>query len=153
MKRSLTWWPGLLLGLLLWAFPAGGQAPPGGQPPLPTAVLLVGGERLVVELPRTGRERMAGLAGRAGLAEGRGMAFIQQPPAQMAMVMQGMRFALDFLWCREGKVAAISRRVPPDPQGRFSYPSPGPVELVVELPAGWAEAHGVGVGTPVRLLP
>ncbi|ADK85410.1 protein of unknown function DUF192 [Desulfarculus baarsii DSM 2075] len=119
---------------------------------LPTVEVLIGSARLVAEAPQSDQDRWRGLSGRDGLAPGRGMVFINDPPRMMSMRMDGMRFALDFVFCRDGRVVRILRDVGPEaPEG--SIVSDEPVDFVLELPAGLCRRLGLQVGDAARLGP
>ncbi len=60
-----------------------------------------------------------------------------------------MRFGLDFVWISDGKVAAVNRNVPAPKPGTATndlknYPSPGPIDYVLEISAGAAATLNVG---------
>lgn len=119
---------------------------------LPTVEVLIGSTRLVAEAPQSDQDRWRGLSGRDGLAEGRGMVFLNDRPRVMNMHMGGMRFALDFVFCRDGRVVQILRDVGPEaPEG--SIVSDEPVDFVLELPAGFCRRLGLQVGDAARLRP
>lgn len=134
------------LSCLLWLL--AGAGPPGGA--IPLVLVQLGGASLVAESPLTSAQKYKGLGGRDGLAPGRGMLFILDSPAGITMSMRGMRFALDFIWCRGGRVVGITAQVPAGGKTRLLH-SKGKVSLVLEAPAGWAQASGIKVGDPVRL--
>ena len=147
MPRVLLPWCAALLLCAGWAGADGGR--PGAV--LPTVRALVGDQSLVAEVPVTLSERFRGLSGRAGLEPGRAMLFSCKPPQVLYMHMRGMLISLDFLWVASGRVIGITSDVPPAPRAPATISPPGPVDLVLEVPAGWARAHGVAPGAPVRL--
>jgi uncharacterized membrane protein (UPF0127 family) len=72
--------------------------------------------------------------------------------------MKGMRFCLDIVWIEWGVIQGAAEGVCPPPPGTAdadlpSYRSPVPVSYVLEVPAGWLAANGLGVGTAVAGLP
>jgi uncharacterized membrane protein (UPF0127 family) len=122
------------------------------NPPLATGTLTIGPTvRLTVELARTMSEKVRGLSGRSGLAEGRGMLFVYERPQPIGIWMKDMRFALDILWIGGGQIVHIERNAPPlKPGGReVVYTAAG--NMVLELPAGFAERHQLRVGDPVQV--
>ena len=140
---------------LLMALLASGAAPAAraqGENPVIPAVL--GEARLELEMAASPGARYLGLSGRRGLPPGRGMAFAYPYLGRWRMVMRDMLFALDFVWVREGVVVGVTPRVPP-PRGQEPPREVGPpteVDMILELPAGWAETHGVGPGARLVLL-
>lgn len=132
------------LNLVLAAAPACSA----GQPQLPLAQASLGAANLKLELAVSPRERYQGLSGREDLPPGRGMVFIFADPGRMTMVMRGMRFALDFVWLRDNRVVGITHQVPPPQPGQPPQEAAPPqaIDMVIELPAGSAQAHGLAVG-------
>jgi uncharacterized membrane protein (UPF0127 family) len=153
----------LLLGVLMVVSVASGPlaqvAPAKVQaPPLPTTAIVVGGVPLSVELAVNPADRARGLGYRDGLAPGTGMLFVFDGSAPRSFWMKGMRFCLDIVWIEDGVIQGAAKGVCPMPPGTAdadlpSYVSPGPVTFVLEVPAGWLDANGVGVGTAVAGLP
>ncbi len=69
-----------------------------------------------------------------------------------------MQFCLDIIWIENGVIQGAAESVCPEPPGTAdedltSYVSPVPVSYVLEVPAGWLAANGLGVGAPVKGLP
>ena len=126
--------------------------------PLQTADITVGGVPLIVELAYQPAETSRGLGYRAGLAPGTGMLFLFPEPASRSFWMKGMQFCIDIIWIENGMIQGAAESVCPEPPGTAdadltSYRSPVPVSYVLEVPAGWLDANGLGVGTPVEGLP
>lgn len=135
------------------------ETPP-WRTPLPearaTAEIVVGETPLSVELARTSEETTLGLGYRNGLADGTGMLFLFPDPAERGFWMKGMRFCLDIIWILDGEITGAAENACPDPEGtadgdRARFPSPGLVNVVLEVPAGWLAEHGYGPGTTVEL--
>ena len=125
---------------------------------LETTDIAVGGLPLTVELAYQPAETSLGLGYREGLAPGTGMLFIFEGPAPRSFWMRGMQFCLDIIWIETGAIQGAAESVCPEPAGTAdadlpSYSSPVPVTYVLEVPAGWLAANGLGVGTPVEGLP
>jgi uncharacterized membrane protein (UPF0127 family) len=109
-----------------------------------------------LEVARTEEERELGLGGHAPLGETDGMLFIFERSGYPAFWMKGMTFGLDMMWLENGQVVHLERDVPP----------PGPTDTdrtlpilvpaaaatyVLEVNPGFADRHGITVGTPVEL--
>ncbi|HEX2281999.1 MAG TPA: DUF192 domain-containing protein [Thermomicrobiales bacterium] len=125
---------------------------------LETAEITVGGVPLTVELAYQPADRALGLSYREGLAPGTGMLFLFEEPAPRSFWMRDMLFCIDIIWIENGVIQGAAESVCPEPAGTAdadlrSYVSPVPVTYVLEVPAGWLAAHGLGVGTPVEGLP
>lgn len=161
MKRAVGTGVALLLVLgAAWLLaatfqPAGSGVPPpegGGTGGRFTGVR-VGDATLRAEIARTSAEHTRGLSGRDRLADDAGMLFVFPEPAQRTFWMKDTRIPLDMVWLRGGRVIGITANVQPEPripdEQLRRYPSPGPVDHVLEVNAGWAERHGVTVGDPL----
>jgi uncharacterized protein len=125
---------------------------------LQTAEITVGGVPLTVELAYQPADTALGLGYREGLAVGTGMLFIFEGPAPRSFWMRGMQFCIDIIWIENGVIQGAVESVCPEPPGTAdadlpSYDSPVPVTYVLEVPAGWLDAHGLGAGTPIEGLP
>ncbi|HEX6472872.1 MAG TPA: DUF192 domain-containing protein, partial [Streptosporangiaceae bacterium] len=117
-----------------------------GRPP---AVKLAG-HRIVVDVASSTSEQEKGLSGRRSLARGHGMLFPQKAPALVRIWMRGMRFPLDVLWLRRGRVVAVRRLG--RPRAGHAIPQAEPAKLadaVLELPAGTVRRLRVHRGTRV----
>jgi uncharacterized membrane protein (UPF0127 family) len=150
----------MVLGMM-GGVPTPGASSPARQvvtAPLPTVEITVGGVPLTVELASQPADRALGLGYREGLAPGTGMLFLFEGPAPRSFWMRGMQFCIDIIWIENGVIQGAAESVCPEPPGTAdadlpSYVSPVPVTYVLEVPAGWLDAYGLGVGTPVEGLP
>lgn len=135
------------------------QTVPWREPLMPvrdTAEITVGDDALTVELSVSGSEQSLGLGYRNGLADGTGMLFVYGEADTRTFWMKGMRFCLDIVWIAGGEIVGAAESVCPDPAGtadadRARFPSEVPAQYVLEVPAGWLDAHGYGAGTPVEI--
>ena len=146
-----TWLTALILGLLVAL-----ASPAQTQEHNPVVLAMLGKASLELELAQTPAARYKGLSGRCqGLAPGRGMAFVYPYRDRWGMVMRDMRFALDFVWVRTGVVVGVTPQVPPPRPGEapIEVSPPTDVDIVLELPAGWAATHGVYKGAPLVFFP
>jgi uncharacterized protein len=157
--------PTLLIAVMMLLGTVGGSlaqvvAPPWQHQvdPLQTAVITVGEIPLTVELAVQPQEKSRGLGYRDGLEPGTGMLFLFEEASPRSFWMKGMRFCLDIIWIEDNAIQGAAESVCPDAEDiadtdRPSYASPVPVSYVLEVPAGWMQANGLGVGTPVKDLP
>lgn len=126
------------------------------QPPLPQrgTVLLAGRVRVRVEVAVTAEETVRGLSGRAGLPPGTGMLFAYPTPERRSMWMREMRFPLDFLWIRGGRIVDLFEEVPPPAPGQTprTVASPEPAQYILEVPAGFIRNHRLRRGDAVEVL-
>lgn len=104
-----------------------------------------------VSVADTHATREKGLSGRAPLASDEGMLFIFEQEDRYAFWMKDMRFAIDIIWIKDGAIADITTDVAPSPPGAdlpLFFPRV-PVDTVLEVPAGFAKAHGLRTGMTV----
>jgi len=130
----------LLLAATLSSTPA--CAAPSG----PRVILESGGKshRVQVELADTEAKRERGLMFRKELPEGRGMLFLFDEEGEHSFWMKDTLIPLDLIFVdSSGRVTGIVARARPltlEPR------SGGPSRMVLEVPGGWAAAHGVRAG-------
>lgn len=104
---------------------------------------------VTVEVVSTPEKRYLGLSHRQELPEGKGMLFLFNQAGFYSFCMRDMHFPIDIIWIAGGKVAGIDPKLSPDDRGTFSPPVP--VRLVLEVPGGFADRHGINVGDPVSV--
>jgi len=146
----------LFAAAALAALACGGQGRTAGDPGAPQVTIR--GANVEVELARSDAEQVQGLSDRRELAWGRGMLFQYSEPRLLAFWMLRMHFPIDIVWIREGRLIGIAHRVPAPAPGTppSELPRYGPGELadaVLEVPAGFAQAHGWQRGDRVALSP
>jgi uncharacterized membrane protein (UPF0127 family) len=125
----------------------GAQAPSG-----PTAT--VRGKQVTLEIARTRAEQSLGLGQRDSLPWGHGMLFPYERPAFLTFWMKGMRFDIDIVWIRDGRIVGISAFVPyprENPDKPATVRAPELADMVLEVPAGFAQANGWRRGDRVEL--
>jgi uncharacterized membrane protein (UPF0127 family) len=114
-------------------------------------VIIDGRIKITVEVARTRHEQAKGLAGRSSLPKGEGMLFPFDAEEHRTFWMKGMLIPIDIVWIREGKVATINANIPPP----RSHETPAVVrhlaDLVLEVPAGYAQEMGISEGQAVRV--
>jgi uncharacterized membrane protein (UPF0127 family) len=141
---------GVLLALIV--FLLNGSCKPADLGPQPDAWVEIGSKRVAVELADTADKQQKGLGYRDDLPWDHGMYFPYARPAFYSFWMKGMRFPIDIVWIRKGRIVDIHPEVPFEPNG--NGPTVRPRELtdaVLEVPAGYAAASGWGIGDRVRL--
>jgi hypothetical protein len=136
----------------LLALSCASRAPERTAAPAPRVVLETrAGARhaVTVELARTEAERARGLMHRTELAPDAGMLFLFEETAEHAFWMRNTLIPLDMIFLADdGRVVGVAARATP---GDLSPRSAGgPSRYVLEVPGGWAEAHGVGPGDRAR---
>ncbi len=146
MKGTL----GLLLAVALALAVASAEPGASGHP---LARVEIGMHRVRVEVADTLERKTRGLSGRASLAAGDGMLFPYDQPARHRFWMLDMRFDIDIVWIRAGRIVDITHRAPHEVRQPPPLISPSePADLVLEVPAGTAERLGWRPGDPVRVV-
>jgi len=106
------------------------------------------------EVVRTPEAQARGLMGRHQLAADRGMLFLFPDERPRTFWMKNCFIALDMLFAnRAGRVIHVQHDAPPCPSVVLqcpTYPSEAPAATVLELPAGTAADHDLGVGSQLR---
>jgi uncharacterized protein len=140
-------WCGVALGVMAALLLAPTAMAVEVNPPLTTGTLVVG-ERvtLTVELARTPDEKVRGLSGRPGLKPGHGMLFVFDRPQPISIWMKDMRFSLDIVWIREGRIVHIEKQAPPLPPTGPERIYTATADLVLEVPAGFTSEQQIRVG-------
>ncbi|MAI79117.1 MAG: hypothetical protein CL917_09270 [Deltaproteobacteria bacterium] len=122
-----------------------------GQPDA-KAWVSIGHSRIPVELALTPEEQRLGLGERDTLSWGHGLLFVFDQPNFRRFWMKGMRFDIDIIWIRDGRISSIARDV------RHVLGENGPtvmsselVDQVLEVPAGFSQSQGWRKGQKVRI--
>jgi uncharacterized membrane protein (UPF0127 family) len=141
----------LALVLIVLALLVVGCRPPDAGAP-PDAWVEIGTARVAVEMAVTSAEQSRGLGYRDGLAWGSGMYFPYERPGFYTFWMKGMRFPIDIVWIRDGRIVDLHQDVPFEPGGNGPTLRPRQiVDAVLEVPAGYAAASGWRIGDRVKL--
>ncbi len=109
------------------------------------------GTDIMVELATSTAAVQKGLSGRLSLAPDNGMLFIFAKPAIYRFWMPDMYFPLDMIWIDNGRVVDISKNVTTtfNPASPIFYTPKVPAEDVLEVNAGFSDAHGIEPGDAV----
>lgn len=141
--------PGLLIALTLALGVVVGvaTAPRGG------ATVRIGERSYAVRVADSLPEQVRGLRGVGHLAAGTGMAFVYGQAQDLTFTMDGVLIPLDFIWIRNGEVVALTPEAQPASlTAGTRYPSPQPVDLVVELSGGTVADDGLSIADQVSLI-
>ncbi len=120
-------------------------------PPKEMATSVLGGETFNLEVVRTPEAMAQGLAGRPGIGDRDGMLFVFGKTGVQYFTMKGMKFSIDIIWLRGGKIVGVT-------QGVLSagnipiYPSPDLVDNVIEVKSGTADALKINTGDTVAIV-
>ena len=116
-----------------------------------------------LEVADTEAKRQRGLMFRPSLEPTSGMLFVFDEPGVHPFWMQNCLISIDIIWLdEEGRVADIAARAEPcklpgcnppcDSNACPTYPHDGRANYVIEVVAGFAEAHGLKAGDRVQLV-
>lgn len=110
-----------------------------------------------IEIADTANKRAQGLSGRESLATGSGMLFIFNDTKKDQFWMKGMKFPLDFVFIRDGKVVDLLKNIPPPPLNQADsalpiYQPVTPINMMLEVNAGFIDTNNIKVGDSVFLI-
>jgi len=107
------------------------------------------GSTIELEIAQTAEQRVRGLSGRVSLPENSGMLFIFEGEGEYGFWMKEMHFPIDIIWLDENfTVVDIKKNALPESYPELFYPK-APAQYVLEVNAGFAEAHNIKEGEPV----
>ncbi len=121
--------------------------------PAKTQQIKIDDTAINADVADTPAARQAGLSGRQSLDPNSGMLFVFQDPKIYQFWMKGMHFSLDFIFIRSGKVVDILSNVPfpadPNATDLPVYAPTIPIDMMLEVNAGFANAHNIKIGDTV----
>lgn len=116
------------------------------------SAITVDNETVYVYVADTEAKRELGLSGRKYLPADQGMLFIFPVEGKPSFWMKDMHFPIDILWlANDGSVIHIEENVSPNSYPQQFAPESGLARYVLELPAGYSEAHGLDIGSKVEI--
>lgn len=115
------------------------------------AEVRVSGARVVAEVVRSDEQQRQGLSGRADLAAGEGMLFVFDREEARSFWNKGMNFPIDVLWLARDAVIGVSSLPVYDEQTPIVVTAPSFVDVVLEVPAGFAQEHAIMVGNTIAI--
>lgn len=105
--------------------------------------LLIGQQRLSVEIAKTSQKRSVGLCCRDSLPEDQGMLFVYDEPGDYRFWMKDTKIPLDMFWIDSNKqIVHIERDVQPSSYPK-SFGSTKPAKYVLETNAGFADKYKI----------
>lgn len=148
----------VIVGALYFGFNPGAlnQVVPVTQP-MTERQLKVGSVVLDVEIADTVSKRNQGLGGREKLEINSGMLFVFPKEDRYRFWMKRMKFPIDMIFIKNGEVVDVLQNVPPPPAGQADssltvYEPVVPVDMVLEVNAGFVTERSIRVGDKVLLL-
>ena len=117
----------------------------------PEAWVRIGTSAVAVEVADTPEKQQRGLGYRDSLAWDTGMYFPYPRAVMPSFWMKGMRFSIDIVWIRDGRIVDVHDSVPFEPGGNGPTVRPSEAaDAVLEVPAGYSRASGWRIGDRVR---
>jgi uncharacterized membrane protein (UPF0127 family) len=112
-----------------------------------------GEQHVKVEIARSDPERQRGLMYRQKLEPGRGMIFLFEHPEKLKFWMKNTYIPLDMIFITADKrVAYVEENAEPLTLQSRGPDNEGETQFVLEVPGGWARAHGVERGVAVKFV-
>ncbi len=151
VRRPAALAAALAISVLLGCDGEAPTPPPSPDRPqrLPTATIRVGRASLVVEIADADAERRKGMMFRERLADDEAMLFVFGREANLQFWMKNTPVDLDLAYiAADGTITQVERM-----KAHVLDPvySREPVRFALEVPAGWFDRHGMGVGTNVAI--
>ena len=119
------------------------------------SAVVINNAKVFVTRAVTAAEVTKGLSGTPNLPTDHGMLFIFKSADHYRFWMPDMNFPLDIIWIgADRKVVDISKNVPPlaDKTKPVYYRPIVPAKYVLEVNAGWSDAHGIAPGEDAQFL-
>lgn len=115
-----------------------------------SSTVTIGSTKFVIELAVTQAEKTKGLSYRTSLLPEHGMLFPYDHKERFDFWMKGMQFPLDFIWIADTTVVDITKNVqPPNESGMHVVHANVPVDKILEINAGEADAFNIQIGDSV----
>lgn len=115
----------------------------------------VGNKIVYAEVADTDSAQNTGLSGESSLNDDSGMLFVFKKPQKAYFWMKGMKFAIDIIWIRDGKIASVTENAetqPNVPDNELKvYVSPVEVDYVLEVNSGFVSRNGLKIGDEVKI--
>lgn len=123
----------------------------------PTNQIKIGDTLLNIEIADNQSERTKGLSNREKLATSSGMLFIFDTPKKYQFWMKGMKFPLDMIFIKEGKVVDFLAHVPVSGNDTQDanlprYQPTVPIDMLLEVNSGYIEENNIKIGDSVFLV-
>lgn len=96
-------------------------------------------------------KRALGLSFHKPLRENEGLFFSFSRAHRPAFWNFGMRFPIDVVWMRGGKIIGVQKNIPPMSGGLKVFSPPRQADSALEVPAGTVAAEKIRVGDGVSL--
>lgn len=119
-------------------------------PPPGHAWVIFGTDTVTAEVARTPEEREQGLMYRESLADGRGMLFVFPDSQVRSFWMKNTFIPLDIGYM-DANLQIVDIQAM-QPESEETHTSAAPAMFALEVPLGWFEKEGIGVGAEAQLV-
>lgn len=115
--------------------------------------IVIGDQKLLVEIAQTQEELTKGLSGRQALAENQGMLFIYNGYYLPNFWMKNMLFSIDIIWIKDDIIVGIEKNIPLPSNGEelIHYRPKSFINYVLEVKAGFVDKYKIRIGDNVDL--
>lgn len=107
-----------------------------------------------LEIAKTPKEKETGLSAKKTLEKNSGMLFPFEKPGYYAFWMKNMKFSIDIIYIRNGRIVTIHKNVKPPINANENptiYNSSEPADTVLEINAGLAQKYNIKEGDIVKI--
>lgn len=113
--------------------------------------VIIGDQKVQVEIADTNAKRRVGLMQRKHLGENKGMLFILESPQYPVFWMKDCFISLDIIFINEDKVVQIYNSVPPCKENPCpQYPCVKLADKALEVNAGFTKKHNIQIGDTLQ---
>lgn len=114
---------------------------------------IIGNSKLNIEIADNPMETYRGLSFKESLSEGNAMLFVFSGYEKRRFVMRNMNFPIDIIFIKDGTVKEIKADCPPEGSDpKIIYESTDEVNMVLEVPAGYAKRHNIEAGASFKFF-
>lgn len=113
---------------------------------------VINGNRIKIEIANNPIEYYNGLSNRESICNSCGMLFIFPDKKIRNFVMRNMKFPLDIIWISDDKIVGFDENLAPEgSKPKNLYNSEEPVDLVLEVNAGFVEKNKISINDIVYI--
>lgn len=113
---------------------------------------VIGEKSVFLDVADTEKKLTKGLSGRKGLDENKGMIFMFDDDGRHGIWMKDMNFSIDIIWVNKHfEVVHIEKNISPETYPEV-FSAPVPSRFVIEVEAGFTEAHNIKKGDLFTIL-
>lgn len=115
--------------------------------------VLIGNQRVWIEVAKSDQETRAGLSGRSSLGKDWGMLFLFPQEGRFPFWMKGMKFNLDFVFMRGEEVVDLAENIPFPKEGEQPQRvvAQKGFDKVLEINAGMIQKWKIKLGDKISL--